>query len=109
MHLNFKMTSFVTTGNRTDRIRVFASVEEKDYVTGGVTFDLSTMNYSELPGFTLGLALKNLIFSPTTMISAVAETVSATIIKVRVTKNDGVTISEAASDDVVVYLYVVGK
>lgn len=107
------LTEDIDQGNgQTDHIPVKYFVGKADYVVGGVTFNflgLFTATPGNGPWATVGLQLKNIL--PATMVSLTAEIteLDGDHIKVKVLKNDLLTIVEALADDVTIHVRVWGR
>lgn len=82
--------------------------DSKDYVNGGVTWDLAPFGFTSPPQVFVTILLKNLAFNAAHTLSAVVEILTATSAKIRVTKNDGTAIAEVATGDVTLQLFAIG-
>ncbi len=80
--------------------------EEKDYVSGGVTFNYPANTFTSAPNVRLGIVLKNLVYATDQIIVPIitSNTLSSTTIRINVGDIGG-GIAEAATNDITIHLF----
>ena len=80
-----------------------------DYINGGVTFTYPTNTYSQTPHVSIAIQLKNAVYSNLESYVPIIIANSAISTTVRVNKITAGSISEAATDDITIYLISSGS
>lgn len=98
----------ISSGIVTPTSTLYFCVGYADYVAGGVTFSFPPeISFSTIPVVTISISLKNASYSTNTIYVPVVTSLSTTQLTVRVNKSQTLGVSEAATNDVTVYVEVV--
>lgn len=103
MQGSFDKESMATPGIiRFSKFRVYQ--DQQDYIPGGVTFNYPIGLFNSPPNVRLSIQLKNLIYTPTLVITPIVVTNSATSTLVMVNLGT-IGIAESLLDDVTIHLF----
>ena len=83
-------------------------VDTVSYVNGGITDDFSVVGFTAAPAVILTVQLSNVDYDSGTTYDAQITALDANSVTIRVNKNVDGTITEAATDDVIVHVWVAG-